>query len=553
MLEYWWMANNETGNGSDSVAIEELLQDPGSVILFVGYPRWLLYFAATCCILFMLIGIPGNLITVIALFRTKKLKNATAVFIMNLSISDLMFCCFNLPLATSTFWHSSWLYGPLLCRLFPLLRYGLVAVSLFSVLAITINRYIMISHPGLYPTLYKTKYLIPMVLAIWIVAFGLLIVTWFEQFGRFGLDPAIGSCSILPDVNGRSPKEFLFVLAFLIPCLAIIVCYARIFYIVRETASKSRGRDKILNVEPMETSHDQQSTSMKNQEQELSVICAPSLSVFLNPDEEMDLEQSTSINEESSCSKQSIHDRQKTDCTTKTHIDSPTTIISLDPNFNSDYNALHVGASENVSFVDDDREESGLTEMKLFLNRSQNESQRKSSRSSCGRLERLTSRASFIVESSLQRLAGGNRSDWPEVLVDSTISHSPARKTFRRESKFKSVGRTRNGGEPVVLAPKMSAKDRKLLQMILVIFASFLVCYLPITVTKLFQGAIDWRGLNIAGYILIYLTTCINPVIYVVMSSEYRSAYKYVLLCKGEQMASKRRLSGLLMFSRTRK
>jgi len=70
------MANNETGrNGSDDVAIEEVLQDPGSVILFVGYPRWLLYFAATCCILFMLIGIPGNLITVIALFRTKKVCN----------------------------------------------------------------------------------------------------------------------------------------------------------------------------------------------------------------------------------------------------------------------------------------------------------------------------------------------------------------------------------------------------------------------------------------------------------------------------------------------
>lgn len=76
MLEYWWMANNETGrNGSDDVAIEEVLQNPGLVILFVGYPRWLLYFAATCCIIFMLIGIPGNLITVIALFRTKKVCN----------------------------------------------------------------------------------------------------------------------------------------------------------------------------------------------------------------------------------------------------------------------------------------------------------------------------------------------------------------------------------------------------------------------------------------------------------------------------------------------
>ncbi|XP_011881763.1 PREDICTED: G-protein coupled receptor moody [Vollenhovia emeryi] len=531
MLEHRWMTSNETdGNssGDDATTIEEMLQDPGSVILFVDYPPWLLCFAAACCILFMLVGIPGNLITVIALFRTKKLKNATAVFIMNLSISDLMFCCFNLPLATSTFWHRSWLHGPLLCRLFPLLRYGLVAVSLFSVLAITINRYVMIGHPGLYPTLYKTKYLIPMVLAIWIIAFGLLIVTWVERFGRFGLDPAVGSCSILPDTNGRSPKEFLFVLAFLVPCLAIIICYARIFYIVRATASKSRGRHKIFNIEPTETSHDQPSTT-RNQEQELTVLCAPSSlmqAVLFNSDERTDRElPSTSINE-NSWSKRSTRNRQEADRAANT--DDSTTNISSNANSNGSYDASRASLLEDTLLVDDrEIEKLDSIETRLFQSRDQREPRRKSSGSPCGRLEMLTGRASFVAESSLQRIASGERSDRP----DSRPERPCARKVFRRQSKFRSVGGTRVlGGECV--APRMSVKDKKLLQMILVIFASFLVCYLPITVTKLFQNTVDWRGLNIAGYILIYLTTCINPVIYVVMSSEYRSAYKHVLLCK---------------------
>lgn len=83
-----------------------------------------------------------------------------------------------------------------------------------------------------------------MVLATWISGFGALVATWFENWGRFGLDPVIGSCTIVPDVNGRSPKEFLFILAFVTPCIAIVVCYARIFYIVRKTALKSRRREK---------------------------------------------------------------------------------------------------------------------------------------------------------------------------------------------------------------------------------------------------------------------------------------------------------------------
>lgn len=79
----------------------------------------------------------------------------------------------------------------------------------------------------------------------------------------------------------------------------------------------------------------------------------------------------------------------------------------------------------------------------------------------------------------------------------------------------------------------MTAKDKKLLKMILVIFASFVICYLPITISKTFRSVNDMHGLNIAGYILIYLSTCINPIIYVVMSSEYRQAYKNLLMCRG--------------------
>ncbi|XP_019696028.1 G-protein coupled receptor moody [Harpegnathos saltator] len=537
MLEYWWMASNGTGWNDSDVVIDDVLQDPGLVTLFVDYPQWLLYFAAACCILFMLLGIPGNLITVVALFRTQKLWNSTAIFIMNLSLSDLMFCCFNLPLATSTFWHRAWLHGSLLCRLFPLLRYGLVAVSLFSVLAITINRYVLIGHPHLYSTLYKTKYLMPMVLAIWIFSFGLLVVTWFERWGRFGLDTAIGSCSILPDVNGHSPKIFLFVLAFLIPCLAIIVCYARIFYIVRKSSLKSRGGNRIVNVELTEINNEQRSSSTRNQEEELSVFCTspipmPATYLVSGLEEEVD--------EDSSCSKQLLDDELQTNCTTTLHVNRATMSnnVRLDSNRSNSYDTFHGSltiTAEDIPFAD---EPDVSVKAKRFLNKNQSRDkpQRRSSKGYCNQLNRMTSRASFIMESSLwaRGVADDDQLNHLETFVGSR-SHSPEqsfkRQAIRRESKFRTVVSRIRNGEAV---PRMSDKDRKVLQMILVIFLSFLVCYLPITITKLFHDMVDWRGLNITGYILIYLTTCINPIIYVVMSSEYRSAYKYVLLCKCE-------------------
>nr|XP_034183593.1 G-protein coupled receptor moody [Osmia lignaria] len=509
-MEYW-MASNETGHNAREETIQEVLKHPGSAILFLGYPPWLLHFAASCCILFMLVGIPGNLFTIIALCRTKKLRNATAIFIINLSISDLMFCCFNLPLATSTFWHSSWNHGALLCQLFPLLRYGLVAVSLFTILSITINRYVMIGHPKLYRTVYKGKYLIPMVLSTWIIAFGVLIVTWFGSWGRFGLDIAIGSCSILPDANGRSPKEFLFVVAFLIPCIAIVVCYARIFCIVRKAAFKSRKPHVTadnVNTDVIDISQEQRPASGRKQEVPSTFksnytstvpydVCLkqPTMSNQLNNSE----------NEEES--KMQQHSSNYTEKKEREF-------------WKNDENVLE--KIDDIPYADERCDESEVMESEIFaINNKMKESFGKRG----NKLERIASRASFIIESSI----------WVERL-ESSRTNSPDRLTKKqatiipRESTFKSVRRRKKHDGPV----KMSNKDRKLLKMILVIFSSFLICYLPITITKTFKDAIDWRGLNIASYILIYLTTCINPVVYVVMSSEYRSAYKNVLFCRNE-------------------
>lgn len=89
-----------------------------------------------------------------------------------------------------------------------------------------------------------------------------------------------------------------------------------------------------------------------------------------------------------------------------------------------------------------------------------------------------------------------------------------------------------NTSASAIYPGKMSNKDRRLLKMILVIFISFLMCYLPITITKINSSVTSIQFVNIASYLLIYLTTCINPIIYVVMSSEYRQAYWNLLLCR---------------------
>lgn len=81
--------------------------------------------------------------TIVALLKYTRLrKHATTAFVISLSISDLIFSAVNLPLTASRYLNEAWVLGETLCQIFPLFFYGNVAVSLLSMVAITINRFV---------------------------------------------------------------------------------------------------------------------------------------------------------------------------------------------------------------------------------------------------------------------------------------------------------------------------------------------------------------------------------------------------------------------------
>ncbi|XP_029165214.1 protein trapped in endoderm-1 [Nylanderia fulva] len=199
------------------------------------FERYVTIFAATCAIIFSIIGVLGNLVTVIALLKFTRLRrHATTAFVICLSISDLIFSAVNLPLTASRYLNEAWILGGTLCKIFPLFFYGNVAVSLLSMVAITINRYILISQPGIYSQIYTSRGITLMIIAIWTLSFLMLLPPLLGIWGTLGLDPASFSCTILKK-NGSSPKKFLFVLGFVVPCLVISVSYFCIYWRVRRS------------------------------------------------------------------------------------------------------------------------------------------------------------------------------------------------------------------------------------------------------------------------------------------------------------------------------
>ena len=240
----------------------------------------------------------------------------------------------------------------------------------------------MIAHHSIYARIYKKYWIVAMIIFCWLFSFGFQLPTLFKVWGKFGYDPKLETCSILRDDNGRSSKTALFVIAFVIPCIIIIICYARIFWVVHESEVRMRKHASAQN---------------------------------------------------------SIPNNQRT-------------VIPM-PNKSS------INAYES--------------------------------------------------KDNIEEIKSGNR-------LQQTKS---TRLKDQRDVKQK-----RN--------------EWRITKMVLAIFLSFLACYLPITITKVVDKDANWPWLHIIGYIMIYLSACINPIIYVIMNKQYRQAYKTILMCKTPRLLS---------------
>ncbi|KAF7405518.1 hypothetical protein HZH66_004424 [Vespula vulgaris] len=204
------------------------------------FPRPLRTFAAIVAILIMITGLAGNLLTIVALCKYPKVRNVAAAFIISLCVADFVFCSLVLPFDSIRFVDASWADIRSLCVLVPFLRYGNVGVSLLSVAAITINRYIMIAHHGIYSKIYKKHWIAAMIIFCWLFAYVMQVPTLLGVWGKFDYDMYLETCSIVKDDHGHTSKRFLFATGFVIPCVVIVGCYAKIFWVVHSSESRMR-------------------------------------------------------------------------------------------------------------------------------------------------------------------------------------------------------------------------------------------------------------------------------------------------------------------------
>ncbi|XP_077551965.1 G-protein coupled receptor moody-like [Haemaphysalis longicornis] len=323
-----------------------------AVLCFEDYPRPVLTGGFMALVIMAFFGVISNAVSIVALLRSSKLlKNATTALVINLCFTDLLFSALSTPLAATVFWNAGWVYSDGLCVAYGVIRFFSTEASIFTVMAISINRYVAIVNPGLYARAFTEGNNLLVVTGTWLLTLSLLFWPTAGVWGQFGWDDDIGTCSVVPK-NGRSSKAFLFMVAYFVPTTSIVICYSRICWIVRMTQRNLRQ-----------------------------------------------------------------------------------------------YRTNHKSAA-------------------------------------------------FVARFFAQRQDGG---------ADSAV------KVQRQQ--------------------RCIAKDFRLLKTVFVTFAVFTICYLPTTVVQMFRRMDDYPLVHVLAYLTYYLSGCVNPLIYIYMSREYRQAFKELWLC----------------------
>ncbi|XP_076874466.1 neuropeptide FF receptor 1 like 3 [Brachyhypopomus gauderio] len=229
------LPDTNTTNGTNST--------PAERILFSPYYQHSLDMAAVFILAYLfifLLCMIGNAVVCLIVLRNRRMWTVTNIFILNLSISDLLVGVFCIPTTLVDNLITGWPFSNVICKLSGLVQGMSVCASVFTLVAIAVDRFRCIVYPFKPKlTLFVAKATIG---TIWVLALvimfpSVLMLTVEQERGHFtihndiyNLSYPLYSCyETWPEPQMRKVyTTVLFALIYLIPLILIVLMYGRI-------------------------------------------------------------------------------------------------------------------------------------------------------------------------------------------------------------------------------------------------------------------------------------------------------------------------------------
>ncbi|KAH9413121.1 hypothetical protein DERP_006807 [Dermatophagoides pteronyssinus] len=196
----------------------EALDYPYQVSLIILY-------SLTACLAFI-----SNLLTIIVMMNGKRCIGDMRKFIVNLSIADILMAIFTIPFTYTNYMLGRWIFISFMCPIVNCAQLTTIAVSIYTLIAIAIDRYVAIMHPLRQSISWFKRHRTFIVILIWIsgVCLGItqLIVTETYTFIYNGQQYIYCGERWKPEsIEGRLYTIFIFSTTFAIPMSTLCIIY----------------------------------------------------------------------------------------------------------------------------------------------------------------------------------------------------------------------------------------------------------------------------------------------------------------------------------------
>ncbi|XP_022090978.1 beta-1 adrenergic receptor-like [Acanthaster planci] len=184
-----------------------------------------------------------NTLMLFTLRRVNSIQPTTKIFLASLTLSDLGSGLCWIPRLVELF-AVRWLLGNFLCAIQNIVAFIFNSLSMWSLLLLTIDRYISISHPLRYPSLMTVFRSKVMVCSTWTVTFIIFILMYgTNDSATVSQDGPIQLCMALKD----DWRVYLVAALFVISLATIFILYARISLAARNQARRIAAENRAGN------------------------------------------------------------------------------------------------------------------------------------------------------------------------------------------------------------------------------------------------------------------------------------------------------------------
>ncbi|CAB1415198.1 unnamed protein product [Pleuronectes platessa] len=203
----------------------------------VDVPDHAHYIVAVFVFVIGTLGITGNALVMFAFYSNKKLRNLPNYFIMNLAVSDFLMAFTQSPIFFINCIYKEWVFGEMGCKLYAFCGALFGIASMINLLAISIDRYVVITKP-LKAIHWSSKRRTALaILMVWLysLAWSLAPLVGWSSYIPEGLMTSCTWDYVTYTKANRSYTMMLCCFVFFIPLGIIFYCYLFMFLAIRKT------------------------------------------------------------------------------------------------------------------------------------------------------------------------------------------------------------------------------------------------------------------------------------------------------------------------------